>query len=438
MLDAVSDGVLVVDCDRVITFFNRSAEHITGFSATEVVGRRCSEVLRGSRCRGRCVLDEVLKTGQSVTGVELTILNRRNRDVPIGLSAAVLRNIQGDIVGGFETFRALPTDKDSGRNARGLHTLADIISRNHRMTRVLELVPDVAASSAAVLIQGETGTGKELLARAIHHASPRRDGPFVMAACSAVPDARLESDLFGHVAGAFPGARADRKGRLESAAGGTIFLDEIADTSPAMQVKLLRLLQDGTFEPMGSGETHTHDARIVAATRHDLKGLAAAGRFREDLYYRINTVCLTLPALRERREDIPLLAERFMERFIATTGKSVRNVSADGMHALMTYTWPGNVRELEQAIEHAFVLVKDVTIHIEHLPDEVARAATARRLPRAVDGRSILAASERQAIETVLDRFSGNKVATSRELGISRSTLWRKMRKLGIASAPSH
>jgi len=283
-----------------------------------------------------------------------------------------------------------------------------------------------------VLIQGETGTGKELLARAIHNESPRRDGPFVKVNCGALPDTLLESELFGHVAGAFTDARTDREGRFEAAAGGTIFLDEVGDTSPAMQVKLLRVLQDGAFEPVGSNQTRTTDARVVSATHQDLKSLVADGRLRDDLYYRINTVLLTLPPLRERREDIPLLVEHFIERFNHLTGKQVRNLSGDALRRFMTYGWPGNVRELEHAIEHAFVLVKGIAIDTQHLPEALRQTPQPSPPDDNACPRSPLAESERQVISATLQRHDGNKTAAAHELGLSRTTLWRKIRRLGI------
>ena len=435
ILDSIADGVFTVDSDFIITSFNQAAERITGFSAEEAIGQRCYNIFRAPVCQSGCLLAESIHTGRQISGLELSVLNRRNDEIPISVSTAVLRNRQGEVIGGVEAFRDLSAVQNLRREMQRRYTLHDMVSKNHRMQEIFALVSDVAVSSASVLIQGETGTGKELLAQAIHNESLRRDGPFVKVNCGALPDTLLESELFGHVAGAFTDARAERKGRFELADGGTIFLDEIGDTSPAMQVKLLRVVQEGKFEPVGSSETRTIDARVVTATHRDLKEAVSTGAFRQDLYYRINTVQLTLPALRDRREDIPLLVEHFIERFNGLTEKGVRKVSDTAMRALMRYGWPGNVRELEHAIEHAFVLVKGPTIDLHHLPDELSSAAPQPGDPDQGQppSRSILGGAERQAIEEVLARHHWNKTAASQELGMSRSTLWRKMRKLGIA-----
>ncbi len=434
ILDSISDGVFTVDKDLTITSFNRAAEHITGFSAEEAVGEKCYNIFRTSVCQKGCLLNETLNTGRPVTGLEVTILNRRNEEVPISVSTAVLLDRDGSRIGGVETFRDMTAVDSLRREIRKRHSLQDMVSKNHRMQQVFALLPDVANSQASVLLLGDTGTGKDLLARAIHNESRQKDGPFVKVNCGALPDTLLESELFGHVAGAFTDARRDRVGRFELAAGGTIFLDEIGDTSPMMQVKLLRVLQDGTFEPVGSTKTRKTDARIIAATHRNLAALVEAGQFRQDLYYRINTMALKLPPLRERREDIPLLVEHFIDRFSRLSGKDVRTVAGDAMRHLMSYHWPGNVRQLEHALEHAFVLVKGNAIELSHLPEEITTH------PKAAAGNgddggeeSPLLAFERNAIEEALARNRWNKVAASKDLGISRSTLWRKMKKLGIS-----
>ncbi|MBN1341306.1 MAG: sigma 54-interacting transcriptional regulator [Phycisphaerae bacterium] len=436
ILDSVADGVFTVDKDFAITSFNRAAETITGFSAAEAVGEKCYNVFRASACQTECLLNECVRRGGPITGLEMTILNRRNDEVPISVSTAVLRNRDGEIIGGVGTFRDLTAVESLRREVRRRYSFHDMLSKNPRMQEIFDLIPDIAASTATVLIQGETGTGKEPLAHAIHNKSLRCNETFIKVNCGALPDPLLESELFGHVAGAFTDARTDRKGRFELANKGTIFLDEIGDTSPAMQVKLLRVLQEGLFEPVGSSQTRSTDVRVIAATHRDLKDLMAKGEFRTDLYYRINTVMVDLPPLRERREDIPLLVEHFIERFNELTGKRVRIVGHEAMKALMRYHWPGNVRELEHAVEHAFILVKDSTIHVDHIPEELTRSSESAmstesmRIARA----SSMAQAERHIIENALSRHRWNRADACRELGMSRSTLWRKMRRLGIST----
>ncbi len=436
ILDSVADGVVTVDRDFMITSFNRAAEEITGFSAAEALGEKCYNIFRSSVCQAECMLAEVIRRGKPITGLELTILTRRNDEIPVSVSTAVLRNRKGEIIGGVETFRDLTAVDHFRREIRRHYSFDEMLGKNARMREIFAKVPDVAASSATVLIRGETGSGKEPLARIIHNQSPRRNEAFVKVNCAALPDSLLESELFGHVAGAFTDARTERKGRFELADRGTIFLDEIGDTSPAMQAKLLRVLQEGAFEPVGSSRTRTADVRVIAATHRDLKELMASGEFRQDLYFRINTIVLELPPLRARREDIPLLVDHFVEQFNRQTGKQVRSVSPEAMNVLEAYSWPGNIRELENTVEHAFVLVKDSMIDLDHLPEELTRTSRQDLLPDLprLAAPSTLADAERQAIEAALHRSRWNRSAAAKELSMSRSTLWRKMRRLGIGS----
>lgn len=445
ILDSVADGVFTVDNDFVITSFNKAAERITGFADDEAIGEKCYNIFRSPACQTECLLNECARRGKPITGLELSILNRRNDEVPISVSTSVLRDESGNVIGGVGTFRDLTAVETHRREVRRKYAFHEMLSKNARMQEIFEIIPDIATSSAAVLIQGETGTGKEPLAQAIHDKSPRAEQTFIKVNCGALPDALLESKLFGHVVGAFTDARTDRKGRFELADRGTVFLDEIGDTSPAMQVKLLRVLQEGMFEPVGSSQSRRTDVRVIAATHHDLRELCSVGRFRADLFYRINTVMLRLPPLRERREDIPLLIEHFIERFNKVADKKVRLVERSAMRALLAYAWPGNVRELEHAIEHAFILVKGPDILLEHLPEEIAagqgdlqreESPATRATTPVPSAPSTPAASlqdaERLVITQALERHRWNRLAACRELGISRTTLWRKMRHLGI------
>jgi PAS domain S-box-containing protein len=425
ILDSVADGVFAVDKDWRITYFNKAAERITGFSRQEAMGQHCYNIFRASCCQQGCVLRQSMETGRDITGLRVDILDRDNREKPISVSTAVLKDSSGSVTGGVEIFRDMSLVEELRREIKKTYRFRDMVSKNHRMQEIFSLVPDVAASKASVLIQGPTGSGKELLARAIHFESPRADKPFIKVNCGALPDTLLESELFGHVAGAFTDARTGRKGRFELADGGTMFLDEVGDVSPAMQVRLLRVLQEGSFEPVGSSESITVDVRVISATHRDLKTLATEGRFRDDLFYRINTVVLSIPPLRERLEDLPLLIEEFLVKFNSLTGKSVSSVSRSTMEILMSYEWPGNIRELEHAIEHAYVLVKSETIRPEHLPPGLSESGSAHHL-------APIERSERSAIVEALEENSFDRAKTSRQLGISRTTLWRKMKRYEI------
>ena len=316
--------------------------------------------------------------------------------------------------------------------------LDNVVGHDHKMLKVFDLVEAVADSKTTVLMTGESGTGKSLIARAIHHRSPRRQQPFVEVSCGALPESLLESELFGHVKGAFTGAIADKQGRFLAAEGGTLFLDEINSASPAMQVKLLRVLQEKTFEPVGSNETQTADVRVILATNGDLQELVASGAFRQDLYYRINVVQIKLPPLRERLGDIPLLAGAFLKQHCREVGRSVAGFNEEAMSAMRRYDWPGNVRELENAIERAVVLCRRPMIGMEDLPDTVRH-----QTPTMPDSASMcsddllppmplqqaLEAPERRIIEAALKRNNWNRQATAAELDINRTTLYKKMRK---------
>jgi transcriptional regulator with PAS, ATPase and Fis domain len=319
--------------------------------------------------------------------------------------------------------------EDLRQEIRKAYSFRDMVSKNHRMQEIFSLIPDIAASKAAVLIQGPTGSGKELLARAIHSESARSNKPFVKVNCGALPDTLLETELFGHVAGAFTDAKTARKGRFELANKGTIFMDEVGDLSPAMQVKLLRVLQEGKFERVGSSEVVTTDVRVISATNRDLKDLVAKGRFRQDLLYRINTVIIELPPLVKRLEDLPLLVESFIRKFNNLTGKVVKGVSPAALDVFMRHRWPGNIRELEHAIEHAFVIVKGDVIRPEHLPLDLQAADTPGNYAERI---TPIEQSERDVIIKSLEENHFDREKTARHLGISRTTLWRRMKRFNI------
>ena len=430
ILESISDGVFTVDGDWRITSFNRAAEVITGISRTEAIGRLCSEVFRSSMCEGACALRGTLESGQPVINRTCYIVNAAGERIPISVSTAVLRDEQGQVIGGAETFRDLSEVEALRRELAGRFQVGDLVSRSPAMRKIFDLLPAVAVSASTVLIQGETGTGKELLARAIHSQGPRARKPFVAINCGALPDTLLESELFGYKKGAFTGATRDKPGRFQVARDGTIFLDEIGEITPALQVRLLRVLQDRCFEPLGGSQSVPTEARIIAATNRDLAAMVKRGEFREDLFYRVNVVRLDLPPLRQRKEDIPLLINHFISRFNHMQAKDIDGVSNEVLSLLMAHHWPGNVRELENVIERAFVICAGPEIEIACLPEELT--GVERPTVPQEDMASARRMSEAQTILNALKRNHFNRAAAARELGIHKTTLYRKMKSLHL------
>ncbi len=430
ILESISDGVFTVDLEWRITTFNRAAEEITGISRREAIGRICSEVFCSSMCEAECALRRTLKNRKPIIGQSGYIVGPDGRRLPISVSTAVLKDTDGQVVGGAETFRDLSEVETLRRELAGRTQIGGLVSRSPLMQKVLEVLPAIAASPSTVLICGETGTGKELMARTIHDLSHHRKGPFVAVSCGALPDTLLESELFGYKRGAFTGAVKDKPGRFAMARKGTLFLDEIAEVSPALQVRLLRVLQERTYEPLGAVHSEATDARIIAATLKDLSQETRRGCFREDLYYRINVVRVELPPLRRRKEDIPLLVQHFIDRFNRIQSRSIRGVSGEALSLLMAYHWPGNIRELENVVERAFILCDRARIGLAHLPEELTAHGKRKRSAASLHGaRELLDA---QAIGSALRRNGCNRLAAARELGIHKSTLFRKIKKLGI------
>jgi sigma-54 dependent transcriptional regulator, acetoin dehydrogenase operon transcriptional activator AcoR len=428
ILDSIADGVFTVDHDWHITFFNRAAEEITGIPAAEAIGRPCCEVFRANVCESACVLRHTLETGKPVVNQRIAILREDGKETPISVSTALLKNEQGQIIGGVETFRDLRVVEELRKEIHRNYRLGDIISKSPLMHKIFAPLPEIALSDSTVLIQGDSGTGKELVARALHNLSGRAKGPFIAVNCGALPDTLLESELFGHTAGAFTDARRDRLGRFALAEGGTLFLDEIGDISSALQVRLLRVLEERAYMPLGSSKTIRANVRIVTASNKDLAKLVEDGIFRTDLYYRINVVKLTLPRLAERKEDIPLLAQHFIERFNKLKDKKIVGLSYDTLAIFMRHDWPGNIRELENAIEHAFILCPKDLIQPEHLPDLLRRENQPIHFPVGLS----LKEQEKRLLWEALERHGWRRMATARELGINKNTLRRKIQDYGL------
>jgi PAS domain S-box-containing protein len=431
ILDSINDGVFTVDREWRITSFNKAAERITGVGREDAIGRACCEVFRANICEAACALRETLTTGRVVLNKAIYILGARGQRIPISISTAAFKDRRGRVLGGVETFRDLSLVEDLRKELAGQHSFADIVGRSDAMRQVFQLLPLLAESDSTVLIEGASGTGKELFARAIHSLSHRKSKPFIALNCGALPDTLLESELFGYEAGAFTDARRDKPGRFALADGGTIFLDEIGDISPAMQARLLRVLQERVFEPLGGVKPVAIDVRVLAATHQDLAQLVQAGKFREDLFYRIHVVRLPLPRLRERREDIPLLIEHFVAKFNRRQNKDVLGVADEVLARLMEHDFPGNVRELENIVEHAFVLCRGGLIQMAHLPPHLRGwSSHSDSLPEASG--LTLQAIEQLAIRDALRRSEGSRTMAARQLGIDPSTLHRKIKALGI------
>jgi PAS domain S-box-containing protein len=430
ILDSIADGVFTVDDNWRITSFNRAAEQITGVRREEAIGQRCKDVLKADVCEKGCILSKTIQSGKSIVNRTVHIVDAAGRQVPISISTALLKDEKGRIVGAVETFRDISVEEQLRKAIAERYSFEDIISKNHRMHRLFDILPDVADSASAVLLEGESGTGKELFARAIHHLSPRKKQPFIAVNCGALPDTLLESELFGYKAGAFTDAKKDKPGRFKLAERGTLFLDEIGDISPALQVRLLRVLQEKTYEPLGSVETVPSDVRIIAATNRRLQELVKEGKFREDLYYRIHVIRMELPPLRDRMEDIPLLVDHFIHHFNVLQKKEIAGLSGEALACLVSYDYQGNVRELQNIIEHAFILCKSRLIEPHHLPENLC---TSRGMESSGNSDTMnMKDLEAVFITNMLRRHQWNRIKTAKALGIHKSTLFRKIKALHI------
>lgn len=431
ILNSIADGVLTVDNEWRITSFNPAAEIITGNRVEDVLGKQCHEIMKSETCKTNCPLRKTMASKMPIYDYEIEIINAQGKIVPISVNTALLIDEQDNIIGGIETFRDLSIFKKLAEELHEKYSYEKIIGKDKKMQEVYGLLETISPINTTVLITGETGTGKELVARAIHHNSPRKHKPFVKIDCSAIPETLIESELFGYMKGAFTDARADKPGKFQLADKGTIFLDEIGNIPLSVQAKLLRIIEEQTFEPLGGVKTIGVDVRIIAATNLDLQKSIAQGTFRQDLYYRINVLTVTLPPLRARSGDIPQLVNHFITVFNEKFGKAISQLSQDAMDILIDYPWPGNVRQLEHAIEHAFIHCTGRTIQTRHLPEDIKQKSSPL-IDKLLTKENPIDEIEKEVIIEALKRNHWDREKTAKILKISRITLWRKMRKYEI------
>jgi len=433
MMDQFPVGVFMVNTRWQIHFFNQTAQAITGFSRQEALGKFCWDIFRSSLCHKKCPMRLSMSTGEILVNREVEIISKGGQKKLILVNTSQLKRPDNVVLGGVETFNDLSCLQYPAEG-KDREAFPDIVGVSPRMQEIIHDLPVIAASESNVLILGETGTGKELIARALHTLSSRNKGPFQAINCSAIPETLLESELFGYERGAFTGAVSSKAGKFELAKGGTLFLDEIGDLRPDLQVKLLRVLEGKGFERVGGNRKIPLEARIVAATNVDLKEAMRQGKFRDDLYYRLFTVPIHLPPLREKRQDIPILVKYFLEQLNRKFNKRIRGVDPKVMKLFCRHPWPGNVREMQHVLEYCFVFAKGHFITERHLP-RLESAWAGWELADVDSSRSPLQALERETIIKALERVAGSKNEAARLLQISRSKLWRKMRSYEINAA---
>ena len=426
IFNSISDGIFTTDKNCKITSFNRAAEKITGFSSSEAKGKHCFDIFRTDICNKRCALKDTLKTEEPIENIRVTIISRGGNEIPIKVTTTLLRDTNNSVIGAVELFRDISELEKLRERINKKRTLDDIVSMNSGMQQIITLLPSIAESDCNVLIQGPSGSGKELFAQVIHNLSSRKYGPYIKINCAALPAQLLESELFGYEKGAFTDAKHDKPGQFCLANGGTLLLDEISEMDTSLQVKLLRVLNNGEYRPLGSSKTLYSDARIIAATNSDLKHEIETNKFREDLYYRINVMNIKIPPLRERPEDIPLLVDHFLKLYRKKNRNMVEKISPEALRALRKYSFPGNVRELENTIQHTFVMCRNGVILPEHLPETILD----ENVIQEDAARSVK--SEKELIIESLKRNHGNKSKAAVELGMHRSTLWRKIKELRV------
>jgi len=435
ILRSLSEAVCAVDSQWRIRCLNRQAQRLTGVSLQNAIGVPLANVFSADAGELHSLIASVMESGEIIHGTRTHIVNSYGESISVIANAAPVLDSTATISGVVVILHDNRDIEILRRELRDKYTFGDIVTKDERICRILDILPSVAESDSTILVLGPTGTGKELLARAIHSTSGRRDAPFVAVNCGALPEALLESELFGYKKGAFTDAKQDKRGRFALAEGGTLLLDEIGDVPAAMQVKLLRVLEEGKYEPLGGTESVNANVRIVAATNRDLQKMVEAKEFRADLYYRLNVIEFSLPPLFDRPEDIPLLLDHFVEVLNAETGRGVKRISHTAMGWLMRYSYPGNVRELRNILEHAYVLCPGEEIRDDCLPPRVlsfSRSSEPAFQPAAMPLRRMPPKEQREMILRALYGHNGHRKRTADALGIDKSTLWRKMKSFGI------
>jgi len=434
ILDNLDVGIFTVDKGGCVTFFNTAAEKISGFNRREILGEPCAEIFGGEKAQEVCSMQDTIVNGQPRSSRQGKMRTRDGGSIPIRANYLALRNEKGTIVGGLTTFHDLTLVQQLKQAMRDRYTFHDMIGRGPAMQKIFEMINVVATTDATILIEGATGTGKDLLAKVIHSASRRSDQPFVKVNCAAIPDNLLESEMFGYVKGAFTGAERDKTGRFQEADGGTIFLDEIGDLPLALQAKLLRVLEDKEFYRLGSRHTVKVNVRIISASNRNLEDLVAKRLFREDLYYRLNLFQIELPELRDRRVDLPILIGHILRRLSAARGSRLPEVSEKVMEILLNYHYPGNVRELENILEHALIICQEDTIQLSHLPEYLPARPSARKAISLDSAEPGFPSDNKEHAELLaaLQKFSWHRRKTACALGVDRTTLWRRMKKYGL------
>lgn len=426
------EGTFTIDNEWNVTSFNLSAEKITGYKKNEAIGKKCWEIFNSSVCRKGCHMEQTINKDKPTIGNEVKIVDKNGKLIPIRVNSSTLTNNKNEKIGAVETFLDISEIKNLFEHLDERFKYENIVGKNKEIKQIINVLESVAQTDSSVLVTGESGTGKELAARAIHLNSHRRTGPFIAVNCSAFAESLIESELFGHEKGAFTGAIKSKIGRFELAQNGTLFLDEIGDLSITVQTKLLRVLETKEIERVGSNKPIKINTRIIAATNKDLEIEIEAGRFREDLYYRINVMNIHLPPLRERKDDLPILVNHFIEKFNEKFKRNIKHFSSSAFDILMDYNWPGNIRELENVIEHCFVLCGSDVIQIEHLPKRL-REENFNSITKNTSGNlNHLKDAERNIIINTLKKHNGNRSKTAEELNIHPTTLWRKMKKLNL------